>query len=506
MLARLAAAFLSVGLATAVHPYEFSFLTTNSTPVALNISICSSSFTSSNPLILATPYGKGVSSPGPTIYDASGAVVWHAPEWGVAHDMNVQTLRGQPVLAFWIGVEIKTGWVNGTVVLLDKSYSVVGMVAARAPYRADFHEFEILRSDDDTAVLTSYNRISANLSAIGGPAEGYVLDSLVQIVTLDGSDSLRFNWSAWEHLPLNETYALPGTRGDGTLDSPLDIAHINAVDVSADGRSILMSSRHYQQLMKVDCATGEVEWRMGGMKSDFTFGPRAEFHFQHHGRWHENGKAVSVFDNGASDWEVIEPTARGIYLSVNEKTRHVELVREWLPLYQNITKMMGDVQVLLPGGDVWIDFGTNPWMMEQTWDGEMLFWATLGPNEPSEANGPIGSDRVFRTTEWVGEPAEPPAMAVVQRLNGAGTEVYVSWNGATTVTEYELHAGAGAQSMTVVARTAKAGFENAFLLSQPEPQFVLAVALGQKGKELGRTGVYDVADGLRVSDGRVARI
>jgi hypothetical protein len=506
MNARLAALlqFAAAAAATAVHPYEHTYRSSPLTPIALNITVTTPSFSASRPLLLAAPYGPGVSSPGPTLYDgATGAPVWHAPEWGAAHDLQVQTLSdGRKALSFWTGAEIQTGWVNGTVVLLDARYRVLRAVAARAPYRADFHEFGLVEPARTSAVLTSYNRIPANLSAIGGPADGWVLDSLVQEVALDEAGTVLFNWSAWEHLPLNETYALPGTRGDGTFADPLDVAHVNAVDASApDGKHLLISSRHYQQLLKVDRATGAIVWRLGGMRSDFALGAGAAFHFQHHARWHAGGRAISLFDNGASDWEAVESTARGVYLSVDEAERRVALVREWLPLYRNTTKMMGDVQ-LLPGGNVWVAFGTSPWVMERTWDGALLFWAALGAGGPEAANGPVASDRVFKTTEWVGRPAVPPAMAVV--LNATAVEVYVSWNGATEVRAWALLAGEVPARMEVVARMTKAGFEDRFVLGKKEAKVYVAVrAVGHDGATLGTTGVQRVADGVQAVPGSV---
>ena len=46
--------------------------------------------------------------------------------------------------------------------------------------------------------------------------------------------------------------------------------HGNALDLDADG-NLLVSFRSLSEITKIDTRTGEVLWRMGGLRNQFTF-------------------------------------------------------------------------------------------------------------------------------------------------------------------------------------------------------------------------------------------
>ena len=52
---------------------------------------------------------------------------------------------------------------------------------------------------------------------------------------------------------------------------PWDYAHTNAVEVGADG-DLLISARNTWTVYKIDRATGMINWRLGGKRSDFKLG------------------------------------------------------------------------------------------------------------------------------------------------------------------------------------------------------------------------------------------
>jgi hypothetical protein len=92
------------------------------------------------------------------------------------------------------------------------------------------------------------------------------------------------------------------------------------------------------------------------------------------------------------------------------------------------------------------------------------------------------SYRAFRFA-WVGRPATPPAVA--GRLEGAGTRVWASWNGATQVAAWQALGGAAANHLTPVGSPkAKHGFETTLNLRR-RYSYVAARALSSAGKVLG---------------------
>ena len=76
----------------------------------------------------------------------------------------------------------------------------------------------------------------------------------------------------------------------------------------------LLSSPNLSTIYSIDGETGEVEWRLGGQRSDFEFIDAADrFYFQHTSYELPNGN-ILLFDNGGSeDLGVVRPSEYGTY-------------------------------------------------------------------------------------------------------------------------------------------------------------------------------------------------
>ena len=94
---------------------------------------------------------------------------------------------------------------------------------------------------------------------------------------------------------------------------------------------------------------------------------------------------------------------------------------------------MGDTQPL-PGGNVFVGWGSEPYFSEYSRSGKLLFEGELP-----------GPDLTYRATleQWVGLPLSPPVGAA--RQTDGKTTVYASWNGATEVVSWRVLAGAQRQ-------------------------------------------------------------
>ncbi len=105
--------------------------------------------------------------------------------------------------------------------------------------------------------------------------------------------------------------------GKPAANTVLDYFHINSVGETTDG-NLLISGRNTSALYKVDRKSGDIIWRLGGKKSDFSFSSSdAQFHWQHDGRaWSDT--LYSVFDNGANSSEA---RSRGLLLNVDESAK-----------------------------------------------------------------------------------------------------------------------------------------------------------------------------------------
>src|SRR5215208_7370107 len=93
-----------------------------------------------------------------------------------AMNFKVQTYKGEPVLTWWEGHH--TGYGQGEYVIYDHSYREIKRFGAGNGYEGDHHEFLI--TPEDTALITIYSKEQRDLSGVGGPVDGVVLDGIAQ--------------------------------------------------------------------------------------------------------------------------------------------------------------------------------------------------------------------------------------------------------------------------------------------------------------------------------------
>ncbi len=233
-------------------------------------------------LIFIAPKGAGIGGGpqpgpvGPEIVNSSGRVVWFSPVTNgqVAADFRVQSYRGKPVLT-WAQQSNFGKLAGGESVntIADSTYHVIATVKAGNGLNADAHEF--LLTPQDTALITIYDVVAADLNSVGGSKNARVWEGSIQEIDIP-TGKVIFEWRSLGKVGFDESYwPLP--------DSPTaawDYIHINGIALDDDG-NLLLSARHTSTVYKIDRHTGEVIWRLGGKKSDFRFGPDAHFSFQH---------------------------------------------------------------------------------------------------------------------------------------------------------------------------------------------------------------------------------
>ena len=402
--------------------------------------------------------GPGESGPGQDgclILDNTGQPVWFRPapsEAMDAMDFKVQAYKGETVLTWWEGHHTSYG--QGEFVICDHAYREIKRVRAGNVYRADHHEFMI--TPEDTALLDIYHKVTMDLSEQGGEKDATVLDGIVQEVDIESGDVL-FEWHSLEHVGLDESYVMP-----------YDYFHLNSIDVDHDG-NLLVSSRTTCTIYKIDRRSGEVIWRLGGKRSDFEMGPGTRTSFQHDARRQKDG-TLTVFDNGNMN-EVDQ--SRAVVLELDEGAMTARLVREYTHPDKVRSSTQGNVQVL-PDGNVFVGWGSEPVLSEFSHDGRLRFSAAF----PTESE----TYRAFRFP-WSGQPHEDPAL-VAKRGPEDNVTLYASWNGATEVATWQVLAGPGPDRLEEVASAPRKGFETSIVLRTTEP-YVGVRARDRSGRVLG---------------------
>lgn len=126
---------------------------------------------------------------------------------------------------------------------------------------------------------------------------GLVVDSDIVELTDDGSEVWR--WRSEDHIDASETQLPICFNVNGQW--ALDLVHVNAVD-EAPGGDLLVTARHLNAVFRIDRATDDIEWKLGGttrgdgtslqIVGDTLAGPQAP----HDGRVLANGH-VTMHDN-----------------------------------------------------------------------------------------------------------------------------------------------------------------------------------------------------------------
>jgi hypothetical protein len=416
---------------------------------------------------------------GPLIVDDEGEIVWSGPTEATVADFRVQQYRGEPVLTWYEGSSLG-GYGEGEFVIADTSYEEVARVAAGNGRAGDLHEFQL--TDDGTALLLTYDTEPADLSAVDGPADGFMQDNHVQEVDV-ASGEVLLEWSAADHVEMTDTYSemVPDAAAtedeiddDGSERAPFDWFHVNSVAEGPDG-TLLVSARNTHAVYAVDRATGEVRWTLGGRSSDFPMTDETRFAWQHDARLLPDG-TISLFDNEAAP--PVGDASRALVLDVDEAAGEATLVRELTHPDGVLAGSQGNTQVL-DGGNTVVGWGSEGRVSEFTADGEMVFDATWAPAD---------SYRVFRQ-EWAGAPATPPDLVVTAPAGGEA-EAAMSWNGATDVASWRVLGGPAADDLDEVTTVERDGFET--VAGVGDAAFVQVEALDADGAVLQASAVVEV--------------
>ncbi len=406
---------------------------------------------------------QAVQQNGPEILDSQGKLIWFSPlpAGQQAFDVQVQRYLSQPVLTYFQGWLVAAHGV-GEDVILDRSYRRLATVHAGAGYQPDLHEFLI--TDRDTALITIYARVRADLSSVGGRRDGRVLDGIVQEVDIRTGQVL-WEWHALGHVPLTDAEL---GRGHGAFD----FFHINSIQELADG-NLLISARNTWAVYEVSRRTGNIIWQLGGKRSSFKLGHGAGFEWQHDARLGSDG-TLTLFDNAATPKE--ERESRALTLRLDKHAMTATLLQSYEHSPPVLAGSQGNMQ-LLANGNAFIGWGSAPNFSEHDRDGRQIFSAHF-PR-------PTQSYRAFRFP-WSSKPSAPPDLAVVRQ--GAGLTAYASWNGATDVASWELMGGSTPSTLRPLTTATRTDFETAITTRTSAP-YVSVRALDHAGHVLGEAKV-----------------
>ena len=322
--------------------------------------------------IFIAPQGCGYAG-GPEIISSNGKVLWfHAlPQGEFATDFRTQTYQGKPVLTWFQGRGL-----TGTDYIYNDRYQPIAAVRASSGYDTDFHEFLI--TPWNTALILADTFATANLTSMGGPADQKVFDGIVEEIDISTGQVL-FRWDSADHVPYRDSHLpLPAAPA-----APWDWFHINAVHLDTDG-NLLINSRYTWTTYKVNRHTGSIIWELGGRQS--TFRLRAApgqsldsageiFAFQHDPEAIGQDK-YTFFDDESDGPTTLLPHSRVVTVELDLATKVATLVNSVSQPGGLLATAEGNAQTL-PDGDLFVGWGTVPYISEFSASGRLLFNAEL---------------------------------------------------------------------------------------------------------------------------------
>ena len=176
---------------------------------------------------------------------------------------------------------------------LDAAGAVVDSFRMGNGYLTDFHDMRLMPNGH--ALLMAYDPQPVRMDSVvpGGNPNAVVTGLVIQ--EIDADKNVIFQWRSWDHFQITDAASCMVNFQAATID----YVHANSMEIDFDG-NILISSRHMNEITKIDRTTGNVIWRFGfhAVNNQFTIlGESRGFSHQHDARRLPNGH-LTLYDNG----------------------------------------------------------------------------------------------------------------------------------------------------------------------------------------------------------------
>ena len=192
------------------------------------------------PIIQVTTYDESKTDPAPYIFlerrfeDVVSPMIFRTDDLSLVYagqqyegvmDVRAQTLNKKTLLTFWEG-EGESRYGNGHCLAFDGGYELkynITPIGLETDSLADLHEFQV--TEEDTVLIVIFEPIPWDLTPVGGPEDGMLIDCLFQEID-PRTGELIFEWRASEHYGLEDTMSTIETH---MLPTGFNWYHLNSV-------------------------------------------------------------------------------------------------------------------------------------------------------------------------------------------------------------------------------------------------------------------------------------
>ena len=252
---------------------------------------------------------------------------------------------------------------------MNTSFAVIDSFTCGNGYVNDVHELIVLPDGHFFLLCDDYETVDMSQIVPGGNPDAIVMGIVIQ--ELDKNHNVVFQWRSFDHIKITDA-----THEDLTAAN-IDYIHSNAIDIEPDG-NLLLSSRHTDEITKININNGDIIWRLGGKNNQFNFvNDDIGFSHQHAVRYLPNGD-ITLFDDGNFH---SPPFSRAVEYKLDEQNMTATLVWQYRNNPDIYAFAMGYVQ-RFSNGNTLIGWGTaNPSVTEVAPDGSLALEMSLPENQ-----------------------------------------------------------------------------------------------------------------------------
>jgi hypothetical protein len=304
-------------------------------------------------------------------FDSAGNVRWYRA-FAAASGEAAADVDQQPNGDFTLYVGASTGWqpTAGRYYEFRPDGELIRTYAASAPYYTDPHEL-VLTTNSTTAssaLWFAYDLRTVDLTMLGGRADQRVAGH--SLLRQSDSGASVVLWDAWDHLSLADWVFVPANLSSYPS---IDFDHPNSLAIDRDGNYVV-SFAMPGEIAKIDAASGQFIWQLGGRHNQFTIvgDPLGGFGFQHDVRILDNGDLL-FYDNGLLH---SPPQSRAVQYRLDPPRMTATLVWEYRHSPPVFTPFVGTVQRLADGSTL-VGFAAADLMNVVTGSGQLVWEGRL---------------------------------------------------------------------------------------------------------------------------------
>ncbi|MFC2094027.1 aryl-sulfate sulfotransferase [Bacteroidota bacterium] len=217
-----------------------------------------------------------------------------------------------------------------------------------AGFALDVHDLQVM--EDGSYYVLGRDHITVDMSQYvpGGDTAAILITHTIH--HMDADDNELWRWHSFENYDILDV--------DEFIDltnHAIDWTHCNSLEIDPEG-NLIISTRNFNEITKINRQTGEIIWRLGGERNQFQFiNDNRGFGRQHDARILSNGN-LALFDNGHL---LIPQYSSYVEYEIDEQNFTATLIRRYSRYGTIFSQTRGGVQEL-SNGNIFISWDNQP--------------------------------------------------------------------------------------------------------------------------------------------------